>query len=239
MSLQKDNEIKIKKCITIINKKQLVQNINLIVEVFDYLWIEVKKLYYNEKFIKMPDDKKVAFVIKENSSYEKLLMNYPIILKMMVCVKDYNAQALKRYLFNLKKSFLINKKKMSNKKHKDFMEIYNGQKAFYLRYLYECRSEYKGYNKKFSIALYDKALETLNKELKIFLKVQDKYTKFLEKKKNDNKKDSIKDILTKIANGTFAGTNEEKKEIINLIKKKMSEIDKNEVIERKKINNLL
>ena len=121
----------------------------------------------------------------------------------------------------------------------DNMKMYNSLKAYYNRFLYESTTEYKGFNKKYSLFLYDKTLEILNEELKVFLKEKNKYMEYIKKNKKKTKEETIKNILNKIANGTFGGTEREKKNIIDYIKNKMSEIDKNEVKKRKKINDML
>jgi hypothetical protein len=227
-------------CKTIINKTKLNKNINDVIIAFNYLWCDVKMLYYNNDFLHLTDEEKIESVTN-SKMYKSLLMNYPIVLKMMVCVRDYSPIALRRYLFTLHKNSILNQNKMAKFKEdkNKFMKLYNQQKAFYPRFLYESKSEYRGFIKKFSDELYNKYCDILDEELKSFLNAQDKYNDFLETDKTNKGKNSIKDILLQISNGTFKGTEKEKDIILMLIKDKLANINSKELIQKNKNNNLL
>jgi hypothetical protein len=191
-------------------------NIDEIVKIANNLWNDIKKrIKENPDFIKLTDAEKLS--IYQNTDFKEFYNEMPIVGRYMICMGQYSAKALKRYLNKCKD---VKHDPTVSRKPGYVEDQWVQRQADYVRYLWEAYQKHH-YDKKDSNAIWKHAYETLKKEFSDFKTLHKDIEEKLQVENKSNKESLVKEMLGRIASKEQSLDDETTKELLRLLQDKV------------------
>jgi hypothetical protein len=177
------------------------------------LWLAVKIAVMNNTFADMSDEQKVETVCKDFSDFHN---NFPIVVKYMVCMGQYNQECFKKFL-------KLCDRTLSNapvEREKNYMEEqWIICQASYVKYLWEIMQK-KRYSRKDADAIFQQAYKSLKNDFKKFKEMHKLAEERVKNDEHRHKIQLLKEAASRITSGIQELDLESMRALVDTLKNK-------------------